>query len=605
MFVHSIRGWFARIYTRPWFVWLFFGVLVLATRYPHAPGQLFTFDDVNLAYSMGHFDVRISQPQPPGYPLFVLEMRLLRLFRFRRAESILLALALAGSIAALGLLAHFGRRIFGGLCGFFAACLLVFHPVFWHEGITSALRVQLAILSLIVAGACWRAWSGEGRWVAWSAITLGICAGVRPEIGPVLFPLWAASSLRAPVSWKQRAGALAGMAAAVLLWLLPTMFASGGPVAYVKACLGYITAQAAETSMLFGAAPDKWHTTFWWLMVWTCCGILGWTLPAALAWKRGGWGQDGGWGIDRDKLAFLALWLLPSFVFALFVHVQDPGQTLAMAPPIALFGGHLFNRALENLDAQVSRWQTVILVLACLAAGWVIEFRDTPTVVVRLPLIALAAGLLLQFDQTTNAGYLPRAAAMAFLLAPMAIVTIDLFSFEGWYYNIKPGATRFTAAYEQVLSDLNSGLAHTSLGHIKSTLAVDDHSLRQMLRLAAERPQRTVVVWEHGLVTWRKAVYYAPRLPIVVLEHENIGSGFQPVVAIWHGSLLAGRVHGPAPVTANLPEGGRIVWLLNPRTEFYTMVQQNFPLAQAGPIYYTDLPPGNGTYTLGDYRLAW
>ena len=50
---------------------LFFAALILATRLPLAPGQLFTFDDVNLAYSIGHFDIRMSQPQPPGYPLFV------------------------------------------------------------------------------------------------------------------------------------------------------------------------------------------------------------------------------------------------------------------------------------------------------------------------------------------------------------------------------------------------------------------------------------------------------------------------------------------------------------------------------------------------------
>jgi thiol-disulfide isomerase/thioredoxin len=50
---------------------------------------LFTFDDVNLAYSVGHFDIRMSQPHPPGYPLFVMEMRVLSWLRFRRAESAL------------------------------------------------------------------------------------------------------------------------------------------------------------------------------------------------------------------------------------------------------------------------------------------------------------------------------------------------------------------------------------------------------------------------------------------------------------------------------------------------------------------------------------
>src|SRR4051794_34948259 len=105
---------------RPWFVLILFGLIILATRLPLAPGQLFTFDDVNLAYSIGHFDIRMSQPHPPGYPLFVMEMRLLSWLRFRRAESILLALALLGSIAAILLLFHAGTRIFGRESGFWA-----------------------------------------------------------------------------------------------------------------------------------------------------------------------------------------------------------------------------------------------------------------------------------------------------------------------------------------------------------------------------------------------------------------------------------------------------------------------------------------------------
>src|SRR5258707_9161325 len=109
---------------RPWFVFILFGLLVFASRRPLAPGQLFTFDDVNLAYSIGHFDIRLSQPQPPGYPLFVMEMRALYGLRFRHVEHLLFALSLAGSIAALALVALFGERVLGGEAGFCGACLL-------------------------------------------------------------------------------------------------------------------------------------------------------------------------------------------------------------------------------------------------------------------------------------------------------------------------------------------------------------------------------------------------------------------------------------------------------------------------------------------------
>ena len=583
-------------------------MIVLITRYPQAPGQLFTFDDVNLAYSIGHFDIRISQPQPPGYPLFVLQMRVLHWLRFRRAESILLFLALAGSIATLVLLAMFGRRFYGALSGFFAAGLLVLHPVFWHSGITSALRVQLALISTAVAWSCWRAWCGDSAWVLRSAILLGLGAGVRPEIGPLLLPLWAISAWRASRAARQAtksarppriALALAAMAGVVLLWLLPAMLASGGPIAYIQSNLAYITDQASVSSPLFGAATEKWQTTFWRLMVWTCCGLLSWTLPAVLAWKR-----KGGWGVDRRKLAFLGWWLLPLFLFALAVHLEDPGQSLAMAPPIALFGGFLFDRALRNWTERVSRWAAVILVAAALWIFWIIEFRDTTTVVVWVPAIALLAGLALKVAQIHNTGSLPPLAGMAFLLAPLTIVHLGLFENPGWYFK-GSAQSGIAAAAGQVLGDINSGLALTSLSHIKNTLAVDDHSLRDAIRLAGERPGKTIVVWEHGLVSWRKAAYYLRDVPVVVLEHQRIRSGAPPVIATWKGPELVRQPRAEATPSFAAPEGGRIVWLLNPKTPFYATAAAALPLTAIGPVYYTDLPAESGSKVLGEYRLDW
>ena len=284
-------------------------MLIFATRWPLAPGQLFTFDDVNLAYSIGHFDIRMSQPHPPGYPLFVLEMRMLSWLHFRRAESILLALALLGSVAALMLVCYCGDRMLGTDSGFWAAWILVLHPVFWHAGVTSALRVQLAVVSLAAGTCCWNAWRapdvpGGERWVTWSALAIGIGAGIRPETGPLLFPLWAVSALRAPISWRARGKALGVMAATVLVWLLPSMMASGGPVNFIRANLDYVSDQASVSSGLFGASDTRWRTSVTRLLVWTFCGVLAWTLPAVLAWRR-----KGGWGFGWDRVAFLSLWL--------------------------------------------------------------------------------------------------------------------------------------------------------------------------------------------------------------------------------------------------------------------------------------------------------
>ena len=94
-------------------------------------------------------------------------------------------------------------------------------------------------------------------------------------------------------------------------------------------------------------------------------------------------------------------------------------------------------------------------------------------------------------------------------------------------------------------------------------------------------------------------------MPVVALDHKTLRSGTPPVIAIWNGPRLSRRIEGPAPVSTTLAAGSRIVWLLQPKTEFFKMVSQSFALTPSGPIYYTDLPTESGSRTLGEYQLAW
>ena len=583
---------------RPWFLLILFGFLILVTRWPLAPGQLFTFDDVNLAYAIGHYDIRMSQPHPPGYPLFVLEMRILHWLRFKRAESILLALSLAGSIAAMMLLVLAGNRILGGDAGFWAAWVMLLHPVFWHAGVTSALRVQLAVVSLAVAACCWRAWEGDARWVKWSAVALAIGAGIRPETGPLLFPLWAVCAWRAPLAWRERGRALAWMAAVVLIWLLPAMIASGGPLNFIRANLDYVSDQASVSSGLFGATESRWLTTMWRLAVWVFCGVLAWGLPGALAFRR----KDG-FGLARARLAFLALWFLPALAFALTVHVEDPGQTLAMVPVVCLVGGHLVGRAVDTLEAGVSRLLLPIAICASIACVRIYDKDQSLYTVQWLPLVGLAVGLALRIAPVPARAFVPRPALIALILAPILILNYTFFQNRGWYY--KGTATSgFEAVAEQAWADINTGFSLTSLQQIRSTLAVDDHTLREMRQLIAGRPGNAIVIWERGLTAWRKAAYYAPDAQIAVLEHKKIRSS-APVIAIWKGARLERRLEGGAPLRLPLPAGARVVWLLNAGTDFFRLAQQSFALTAAGPVWFTDLPREPGTRQLGEYEISW
>jgi hypothetical protein len=381
------------------------------------------------------------------------------------------------------------------------------------------------------------------------------------------------------------------------VWLFPAMLASGGPLTYIRANLAYVADQSSMTSGLFGATDGQWLTTFWRLVVWVLCGVLGWMLPAVLAWQRGT-----GWGFGWERLAFPAIWFAPAFAFALLVHVEDPGQTLLMAPPVALVGGYLLNRAVENVSGWVSRWFALTIVIGAVAITWIAARVDAPYVLIWVPLVCLGAGFALKLAQTKNPGYPPRAHVMCLLLAPAVLLDVTMFNHRGWYYR-GTSLSGVRASIERAVEGLNNGLAFTSAEHIDNLLAVDDHSIREMRRLAAERPGRSIAVWERGLTAWRKAAYYAPALPVYVLEHGKIRAGTPPVAAVWKGPELQGRAQGPAPLRVRLPAGARVVWLLKPGTEFFEDARREFGVSRA--VDYTDLPQESGSRKLGEYEIAW
>ncbi|HYM12409.1 MAG TPA: hypothetical protein VEU62_16855, partial [Bryobacterales bacterium] len=158
---------------------------------------------------------------------------------------------------------------------------------------------------------------------------------------------------------------------------------------------------------------------------------------------------------------------------------------------------------------------------------------------------------------------------------------------------------------EQTWADIDSGLDQTSLGQIRRTVSADDHALRALGTLAAERPERTVVLWEEGVTSWRKAAYYFPRLEVIVLSPKRLSGPSSPVVRVFRGPRLERGYEGPAPLRVALPAVARVVWFVKAGTGFFRGLTASLPLQQAGPLYYCDLPPQSGQAQAGDYLLSW
>src|SRR3990170_2311337 len=78
-------------------------LFVMVTRLPFIPSHLFSFDSVNLALALEEFDPTRNQPQPPGYPLFVQEARLVY-FLFGTPEQTFAVLEMVICGLAVGML---------------------------------------------------------------------------------------------------------------------------------------------------------------------------------------------------------------------------------------------------------------------------------------------------------------------------------------------------------------------------------------------------------------------------------------------------------------------------------------------------------------------
>jgi hypothetical protein len=524
-------------------VLLLLGTLVIASRLPLTPRRLFSYDSVNLAYAMEEFDPSIGHPQPPFYPLFVVQMRLLAALGLDKPEAVMLVLKLGASIAALMAIVWAGEVIFAPGVGLCAAWLLLFHHSFWYGGLTSALRTQLALISLVVAGTCYPGWMGQPRWILASSVALGVGAGIRPETGALLFPLWLASLLRSGAGWAQICKAFGTLTAIGLLWLVPTVIASGGPSAWFSMSWMYLQDQSVLTSGLFGAATADWRAILIRLLVWTLSGALLWPLLASLAWRC-----NDGLGVGTAKALFLILWVAPSFFFAAFVHIADAGHSLAMVPVICIVGGWLLHRAAARLAPYFGREHALVVLL--------------------LPVLALNGLVFL--------GRFPQPVANP--------------------------ATRTQTLW----LDLHDAMDLSSLWQVRRVARLDDRALDQVRRLAAECQGRAVVIWDGGDASFIKASYYMPELPVFAVAPESLQPGARVVASKYLGHGPGEVIAGEGPIEIPLRPGTRVLWMINPSTPRIGEIRKRFRL-QGGSdaVFYHDLPMEDGYADVGGYVLTW
>jgi hypothetical protein len=322
-------------------------LVTLLSRWPYRARMLYNWDAVQFALALREFDIAKHQPHPPGYLLYVGLGRLVNATIGDPSQAYV-ALAMLFSAATTFVVYWLARALYDRATALAAAALLAVSPLFWFYGSVGLTYAGEAFGASLVAFLALGALRGRESHVYLSALALGLVGGLRLSVLVLLFPLWLAAvvvgsrSLR-PTGARRLGLAGAVLVAAVLSWLLPLMWLSGGPGAYLAASRQLYASVVLPTSILGGALDTTFRQARYLLeSVAVGLGPLALalvTLPVYV--RRRGW---------RREEWFLLAWIVPPTVFYALVHFGQAGYVLTFLPALVV----LLSRALHETAAACS-----------------------------------------------------------------------------------------------------------------------------------------------------------------------------------------------------------------------------------------------------------
>ena len=312
------------------------GLATVLLRLPFAARRMWDHDSVQFALGVERFDLAAHHPHPPGYPLYIGLLKLLKLAGVGPLDGMVaLSILFAGLGAAL--IVPLAARLAGGrlAAGIFAAALYATNPLLWFYGELPLVYAVEGGLTVVLALAVLRL--GEGRAAFYGAVALfAVAGGLRQSTMVLLAPLFLSGVFRA---WRAgrlpirriAAGALLGLGL-VLAWFVPLCRLAGGYAEYRRIGAEHFRALLPATSILYGAGWGALAHNLEVLVKWGLQGILpgvvALLLLAALAPRR----LAASWRALRHSAPFLAFWALPPIAFFALFHITKAGYTLLHLP---------------------------------------------------------------------------------------------------------------------------------------------------------------------------------------------------------------------------------------------------------------------------------
>jgi hypothetical protein len=351
-------------------------ILAVCLRIPFASKMLYHHDSVNFALALDHYDLRLHQPHPPGYLLYVLLGRLVHLV-IPDANLALITISIIFTSLTVVVIYFLGKEMYDYKTAVIASLLAIASPNLWFHGEVALTYGVEGFFSTVIGYLCWKIHKGRGDLLFLSALLLGLAGGFRQNTCVFLLPLWLFSVRQLPL--RRIVASLALLAALCAAWLVATVWATGGMTVYTEAFGNLWNSNTGHNSVF----EKGWSRALLYgrtILSFSVCSLGGGI--AVMVTALYGVARGGATELPcRGKWWFYLGWILPSYLFyqLIFIHPANPGYLLILLPPFLLLCSRAVIRTSEVLERTSGRPCTVIVTAAVvLMNGGIFLYSDLP-----------------------------------------------------------------------------------------------------------------------------------------------------------------------------------------------------------------------------------
>lgn len=309
----------------------------LALRIPFRSQMAYHWDSALFVLAIQEFDMRLGQPQAPGYFLYVMLGRLVNRFvGDPHTRPVWISVVFGSALPAIVYL--LGTAMFGRWAGATAGLLALTSPQVWFHSCVALSYVADSFLVCVLVLVLWRAMKRGGKWS--DAVMVGgllaLIGGVREQSALALAPLvaycfWRFERARAT---KLSVAALVAVGLGVV-WFVPMARTSGGLRTYLEILRLTAAANASGSvhqGVLIAHVQNLANATGF---CWNGLVLGAAVLLGALLYRmfRMTDEQKRAWSSQRaPELTVLAIWIIPMMILGTLITTDQPGHVLSYLP---------------------------------------------------------------------------------------------------------------------------------------------------------------------------------------------------------------------------------------------------------------------------------